>query len=218
MQYCVKMHTLIFLMTWWPPCKRFSVAKNSSSSLVWPYFMYYSVISIFHPVVLAASAERSTSSSMAVTSQLSLHKKLLIFCLWDKHGTSSGVDQVPRHVSLGTWTAWLKIYALRRAATLAKPLQPVWEKESTAPLYLTRVSLCWLIKKQGPWTTALWFCFGQIMAKKWHWWLCYMHPYQWWWVWWFYRIDLLHANQGVRMGSEVSWIITSWAVTVKVPA
>ena len=29
---------------------------------------------------------------------------------------------------------------------------------------------------------------------------------------------LLHANQGVRMGSEVSRIITSWAVTVKVPA
>ena len=51
-----------------------------------------------------------------------------------------------------------------------------------------------------------------------HWKQDNLHPYQWWWVWWFYRIDLLHANQGVRMGSEVSWIITSWAVTVKVPA
>ena len=105
-----------------------------------------SVISIFHPVVLAASAERLTSSSMAVTSQLSLQKNDWFFAC--KTNMTHRVGLV--RFSLGTWAAWLKIYSLRRAATLAKPLQPVWEKESTAPLYLTRVSSCWKSRVHGP--------------------------------------------------------------------
>ena len=146
---------------------------------------------------------------MAVTSQLSLQKNDWFFAC--KTNMAHRVGLVRFHANLGTWAALFKIYALRRAATLAKPLQPVWEKESTAPLYLTTkgelvLTDYWLKSRvHGPWHGHF------VLDKLWP------------------RNDtddsatcimmiLLHANQGVRMGSEVSWIITSWAVTVKVPA
>ena len=150
-----KMHTLIFLMTWWPPCKRFSVAKNSSSSLVWqrPYFMYKSVISIFHPVVLAASAERLTSSSMAVTSQLSLQKNdwfLPVRQTWHIEWGWSGFMPI--------WEPelpYLRFTHLEEPQLLQSHFSPCGRRNPPhLYIWLVRVSLCWLIKKQGPWTTA----------------------------------------------------------------